>query len=239
MTWIKIESCTPDKPEIFAMADRLGISPENVLGGLVRFWVWADQQSVDGYAISVTKTILDRITSVHGMGDAMIHAGWLDDNDGVLSLPNFDRHNGKSAKARALAAKRMEKHRSGCNALVTLQTSPEKRREEKKETLTNGDAPKRRTSKKDTVGSRRFYDGIPEALCTPAFLSAWMLWIDHRIGIPKKFSDNAVALQLKKLGEMGEDQAIAAIEFSVMNGYQGIFEPKGGSIAKEPMPWDK
>lgn len=47
-SWIKVEVITPDKPEIFQIAEILGIDPDAVLGKLVRIWVWADQQTIDG-----------------------------------------------------------------------------------------------------------------------------------------------------------------------------------------------
>ncbi len=52
--WIKIESVMPDKPEVGVIAEELGIDHDAVIGKLVRFWIWADQQSVDGNALSVT-----------------------------------------------------------------------------------------------------------------------------------------------------------------------------------------
>jgi hypothetical protein len=45
-------------------------------------------------------------------------------------MPNFDRHNSKSAKNRALGQKRTQKHRS--NAQNVTNALPEKRREEKR-----------------------------------------------------------------------------------------------------------
>ncbi|HDV0969774.1 TPA: hypothetical protein RHZ68_000076 [Escherichia coli] len=35
-SWIKVEVITPDKPEIFQIAEILGIDPDAVLGKLVR-----------------------------------------------------------------------------------------------------------------------------------------------------------------------------------------------------------
>jgi len=37
--WIKVEHWTPDKPEIFRLADELEIDPDAVVGKLVRLWV--------------------------------------------------------------------------------------------------------------------------------------------------------------------------------------------------------
>lgn len=63
-SWIKVEVITPDKPEIFQIAEILGIDPDAVLGKLVRIWAWADQQTIDGNAGSVTKGVLDRLAFI-------------------------------------------------------------------------------------------------------------------------------------------------------------------------------
>jgi hypothetical protein len=128
--WIKVEHHTPDKPEVLKMAEVLGTSPDDVFGKLFRVWCWFDTQSLNGHAGSETGVTLfkfiDRLVASQGFATTMKSVGWLTD-DGI---PNFDYHNGESAKKRALSAKRQRKHR---NASVTLEASPEKRREEKKE----------------------------------------------------------------------------------------------------------
>ena len=155
--WIKIEHVTPDKPEVWQIAEALGIDADAVVGKLVRIWVWADQQTTDGNARSVTKALLDRISGVTGFAAAMVEAGWLQSQDGRVSFINFDRHNGKTAKTRGLSARRVEAHRAG-NANVTPEalhdryksvTREEKRREEKSvevNTETQGTAPPARVS---------------------------------------------------------------------------------------------
>ncbi|HAT7488649.1 TPA: hypothetical protein QCH64_002742 [Enterobacter asburiae] len=109
--WIKVEVITPDKPEIFRLAEILKIDPDAVLGKAIRFWVWADQQTIDGNANSVTKNAIDRVAFMSGFADALITVGWLHESNGYLTLPNFDRHNGESSKKRALTNRRVSEHR--------------------------------------------------------------------------------------------------------------------------------
>ncbi|WP_237929946.1 DnaT-like ssDNA-binding domain-containing protein [Buttiauxella sp. S19-1] len=113
--WIKVEVITPDKPEIFRLAETLNIDPDAALGKAIRFWVWADQQTIDGNAKcnanGVTKNAIDRITFMRGFADALIQVGWLYETEGVLTLPNFDRHNGESSKKRALTNRRVTEYR--------------------------------------------------------------------------------------------------------------------------------
>lgn len=45
-----------------------------------------------------------------GFADALIQVGWLVENDGGLSLPNFERHNGKSSKNGRLQTSELQKY---------------------------------------------------------------------------------------------------------------------------------
>jgi hypothetical protein len=136
-SWIKVEVITPDKPEIFQIAEILNIDPDAVLGKLVRIWAWADQQTVDGNAGSVTKGVLDRIAFITGFADALIAVGWLAYDGNKLILPNFERHNGESSKKRALTNRRVAAHRKNETQKVTLaalqKALPEEEEEEEEE----------------------------------------------------------------------------------------------------------
>lgn len=135
--WLKIEGATPDKPEVWAMSELLNIDPDDVFGKLFRVWFWFDQHTENGNSLSVTKKLLDRTVGVTGFADVMISVGWMTEENGEISLPNFKRHNGETAKKRALSTRRVEKHRSKtCNTKsVTNSVTkplPEKRREDNK-----------------------------------------------------------------------------------------------------------
>lgn len=131
--WIKLQKDTPDKPEILAIATRLGIDPDAVVGKMVRIWSWFDTHTTDGNATSVTFSFVDRLTGVTGFAEQVALVGWLEQNGHDLRLPNFDYHNGKTSKTRALGKNRSEKHRSNGNSndAGVTKTSPEKRRGEK------------------------------------------------------------------------------------------------------------
>ena len=106
MAWIKLDHTTPDKPEIFAMADALGLEPEIVFFKLVKLWIWFDQQCANSNALGVTSKTIDRYVGVNNWAKEMANVGWLALTDDGLTVPNFDRHNGETSKARALTAKR-------------------------------------------------------------------------------------------------------------------------------------
>lgn len=152
--WIKIQHATLDKPEIFRIAESLKIEPDLAFGKCVRFWIWLDQQSENGAGVSVTEFALDRVIGQKKFSRAMIEVGWLEVGpDGKLAIPNFDRHNSKSAKKRALTKNRTEVYRNAGgyerasqqrhngDASVTPTASLEKRREDNREDLLFGLAP--------------------------------------------------------------------------------------------------
>ncbi len=126
--WIKFELATPDKPEVWAIAAALSIDPDAVVGKLLRVWGWFDQQTENGNAPSVSKMLLDRLVGVTGFCKAVIDADWMHDDGVTLSLPHFDRHNGKTAKNRATTAKRVAsfKNKTGkSNATSNDEVTPE------------------------------------------------------------------------------------------------------------------
>lgn len=169
--WLKMEIATPEKAEVLSITISMGWDdPDLTVGKLFRLWRWFDQQTVDGNAANVTPKLLDRIIGVSGFCDAVNSVGWLTINEGSVSLPNFDRHNGQSAKSRVLAAKRVAKHREkqskNSNAANVTPALPreEKRREEIK-------PPK--SPKGDWPRFDDFWSVYPRKIAKPAALKAW------------------------------------------------------------------
>jgi hypothetical protein len=152
--WIKISSNLADKPEVVRMAFLLKIDRDFVAGKLARLWSWADQHSVDGNGITVTCDFIDELVRKRGFARAMADVGWLTGEDNSLNLPNFDRHNGETAKARAVTNRRVAKHRNQSessghdeengNADTVTNVTPiankkrYQRREEKRDIATSG-----------------------------------------------------------------------------------------------------
>lgn len=109
--WIKIETTTPDKPEICAIATVLSIDPDAALGKLVRLWAWAEVNKIDGNAVKVTREFIDKVVGLKGFASALEQAGWLSGKDQELVFTHFSKHNGKGARNRALTAERVSQHR--------------------------------------------------------------------------------------------------------------------------------
>lgn len=209
--WIKLEHATPDKPEVIAIADALGMEDHDLAWAkCVRLWIWLDQQCTDGNGISVTDSFIDRFTRVTGFSKALRKVGWLDGRDGRLSVPNFERHNGKSAKTRANTAKRVQKTREKSNACSVTEALPEKRREEKRKIHTHTHA--------------------------EGFENEWDRWLAYRESVdPRPLSPIQADAVLLDLCRRGADKAIRDIDFSIRKGAKSIldsdhdFEKKRGS----------
>lgn len=128
MAWIKVDHDLHEKPEVAAIAAALGLDTDTVVGKLLRVWRWFDKHTHDGCA-NVALEFHDRIAGHVGFARAMQNSGWLVvRKSGRSSVPNFDRHNSKSAKRRVLAAESMKRLRCASSA---TKPSPEKIREEK------------------------------------------------------------------------------------------------------------
>jgi hypothetical protein len=125
--WIKVEHVTPDKPEIYQIAGLLNVTPEDAFGRCMRIWIWADQQSLNGHAINVTFVTLSSIARHASFAEALANVGWLVDNgDGTVTFPNFENHNGETAKKRAVDNKRQKNHRDKKNKDVTEESRNER-----------------------------------------------------------------------------------------------------------------
>lgn len=122
ISWIKIEVTLPDKEEVLKMAHLLKMKDtDTVVGKLIRLWAWADLQTVDGGCMGTSGVHIDRTVCCKGFANALRAVGWLEGEDGALCFPNFSRHNGETAKARAESARRMAKSRILAQHVQSLQ----------------------------------------------------------------------------------------------------------------------
>ena len=169
MSWLKFDTATPEKPEVFAITIAIGWEdPDTTVGKLLKVWRWFDLHSVDGNASSVTLALLDRLIGVTGLSQAMVDVGWLEVSDTGLTLPNFENHNGKTAKDRALTAKRAAGYRvniksndkSNAPRVTNALPREEKRREEKIEELT-------------PIGVKRPAKKCPDAFLVTESMKIW------------------------------------------------------------------
>lgn len=225
--WIKFECATADKPEVLRAARKLGVDKDLVVGKLMRLWGWFDQNSVDGVVDGVVSTDVDALVKLDGFADVMKSVGWLDFDDDLeqVRLPNFDAHNGETAKKRALKNKRQTKWRQNKDhcvddaASTCASTREEKRREEN--INTPPDPPSRgRAKPKFIAKSMPLPDGINA--------NAWVEWCEFRSSKRKPVSEKAAHQQLAMLAKHSLADQAQIVNQSITSDYQGLFPLKGG-----------
>lgn len=136
--WLKMRHDLGDDPAVIRLAAACRIDEDAVVGKLHRLWSWVDRHTIDGQADGIGLEWVDRTVRCPGFAGEMVRVGWLEETGHGLTFPRFDRHCSDSAKSRALAKKRVERHRNApsvtesrsCNAASVTRALPEKRREE-------------------------------------------------------------------------------------------------------------
>lgn len=101
MSWIKMRVELLDDPAVLRMAEALGLDEYAVVGRLHKLWSWADAHTIDGETDGVQAKWVDRYVGKTGFADAMSEVGWLLIVDDGIVFPEFEKHNGASAKRRA------------------------------------------------------------------------------------------------------------------------------------------
>lgn len=124
--WIKVQKSTPNDPRIVRMSSALKADRYRTLGGTIAAWILFDDHTDDGMIVGYTPDVLDELIGFPGLAKAMESVGWLEIGENYLRVPEFEQHNGQSAKRRArdsvrkMSARKADKTR----------TREEKRREE-------------------------------------------------------------------------------------------------------------
>lgn len=133
--WIKMRSDLLTHPKVVRISSALKVDRLRTIGALFAAWCLFDAHSEDGTLPGYTDSVLNEMVGLKGFASAMRDVGWLQFNDDGLSMPEFEEHNGKSAKIRAEDAKRKRKDRTNVREIPDKKqtdSGPEKRREEKK-----------------------------------------------------------------------------------------------------------
>lgn len=111
--WIKLRTGIWTDPRVISIASALALDIDAAVGKLGKIWAWADTHTVHGRAKNVGAAWIDTLTNCKGFAEAMRAVNWLVFDDTGLALPDFHKHNGKSAKRRALDARRKLIRRAG------------------------------------------------------------------------------------------------------------------------------
>lgn len=110
--WIKMGTGLRDHPKVVRMAGMLKSDCLRVVGALHAVWSIFDEHSPDGRLDFYSLAILDEKIGWRGFGKAMQSIGWLDADSDGLTVPEYEEHNGPTAKRRASESKRKENSRA-------------------------------------------------------------------------------------------------------------------------------
>lgn len=176
-----------------------------------RLWSYAAQNQPDGdfsaYMPEELAMLVGCSTDPKALLEALQHAGFMDG----MKIHGWADHNGYHEKFAARAKKAAEARWRGRSR------RDEKKGQEKRQAVL-GDA-------KSSAYS------IPLELQGEDFRKAWNEWYDYRKQAKlKTYTQIGADKQLKDLAVLGTSRAVAAINHSIANGYQGIFEPKSNGV---------
>lgn len=224
--WIKMRIDLQSHPKVVRILSAM--RPHDVLtrtdkfraiGGLHAVWSVFDTHSEDGCLVGYTPEALDHIIGWEGFSEAMMAVGWMAwDGAETLTLPEFDEHNGQSAKRRAEDSKRKKNNRK----------SPQNVRK------MSAEAPDKVRTREEK--SREEEKAIQEVLPDWLPASRWQDFVDHRKAIGKKMTDRARAGMLKHLQAMkdkGHD-VLTLMETAIRSGWQDVYEPKPAGQFNSP-----
>ena len=109
--WIKMGTGLSSHPKVKTMRRALKADRLRIIGALWAVWCVFDEHSAAGRLDGYTLDDMDEEIGFKGFSAAMKDIGWLlEDADG-LEAPDYEEHNGPSAKRRALDSSRKGKAR--------------------------------------------------------------------------------------------------------------------------------
>lgn len=252
--WIKMRSDIYRDPHISIMADYLlcdssqlaryvdqncqcsMVVTRNVMrnvtvGALVSIWGImrhrGRRENDDLICDNVTPEVLDDVADLPGISSAMLCCGWLVSEEDKLIFPKFFKeYNEEPNNKNAERQKRYRQRNKGVTRYVTDSVTEGVTRN-----VTRNDREEIEKEKENT--NTNPLPPLPANLQTDAFRAAWDEWQKHRKEKRATLTPTAAKRQLAELAEWGEADAIAAIQNSIKNGWQGIFPPKSSENTRK------
>lgn len=242
--WIKMRTNLDTDPAVVRLASGLKQDRYAIVGRLHKIWSWANEHLTDGQDVPIDSAFLDALVESPGFAEQLRRVGWLSGRENSLCFPNFDRHNGESAKTRALDAARKRAHRSSakCPDRTRTKLGPEERRGEKRREESNSLSPACEESKKELPRETH--------LAHPPFQQLWDKWCLHQMDIGKPVSNASTEQQLYKLADFTTDEAIEIVRYSLQRGAKNLIlngdhkrpdddRPRGGRSGRKAIALDE
>lgn len=193
--WIKMRSDLFTHPKVVRMASALKADKLRIVGGLMSVWCLFDAHSVDGELEGYNFAEVDDQLRWPGFSASMASIGWLAETENGLVLPEFDTHNGQSAKRRAQDADRKREVRKVSASDTDEKRTREEKRREERNTVPDGTGADGAADEQPTARDLVFANGVP--LLTVA-------------GVAEKNARSMLAGLCKRNGDAAVADAIAA-----------------------------
>lgn len=205
--WIPIRTDLSKSREVIAISNQTKMSRREVVGTLIDFWSWAQDETADGEIVDVTVDALVAALNIPILFfTSLINVGWLQEKRGnrpSLVIPNFQHWLSNGAKERISKTKRQRAWRDNASSLV--------------DAIVDGNVDPKNTT--------------PVLYCILDILNKkkeikdpLICWINYRRSIRKPLSLTSVKSIIDRYGSRPADLA-AAVDHSISNGWQGLFEP--------------
>jgi len=233
--WTPITEATPRKPEIIKIASITKLDRHTVLGWMVEFWLWAQQQT-KSRRIEISIAEIEQILGTpKDFMKAVCQVAWLEDHGTYVIVPRADQWLSRGAKSRlndrlrqqrlrARNKSRSERDKNVTNVTVDCDMSrlTEQNRTEEKSI---GGKPPNTPAPPD---HEKFQDVVfPPQLETPEFRDAWRDWVRHRREIRHPLKSMQIAQQLRNFSALSVEESMKQIRRSIANGWRGLFSESG------------
>lgn len=181
------------------------------------------------------QSVIDQIHDFEGMGWLRVIRGHGRSNRYRLSIPvnDFDQSTGTTSQPPLPPVVNGIDHHQSTRLTTPVNAVDPNRQEPSGE---SSKEPPRTVAKKATILKPESNPiAIPPQLAGEDFEKAWHEWADYRRQMKlKAYLPIGAQKLLAELSAIGKDRAIAAINHSIAQGWQGIHEPK--SINGKPAP---
>ena len=108
--WIKWVKGLTKRTEVVRMASgqmsALIADRRRIAVACMEFWEWADDETTDGVLAGCTPAFVDDLVALPGFYAAMVGVEWITETPQGIVIKHFERHNGESAKRRAMESDR-------------------------------------------------------------------------------------------------------------------------------------
>lgn len=228
MDWIRVSCEYPRHRKTLRLVRWLG---EVAITYPIRLWLWAGEQSPDGSLRDLEAEELAMICGHSGdaqeLLEAMLETGFVERRDDALWIRSWQEHNGVLFERQQRNSERMREARAQHvhSTSDATKTSVNVRLRSGSTEESQEESPTPRTRESAAPAPIQ----IPPPLDVDEFRQAWRDWAAYRReNRLKTWTVMTQRTKLDQLAAIGADRAVEAIRHSIANGYQGIFEPKGG-----------